>query len=301
MAYLVEARNITKAFVTKTGFFGRAQEYFLALNDVSLAIAPGEVVGLVGESGSGKSTLGRLLVHLMQSDQGQVLFGGQPWLQADRRQYQIIFQDPDSAFDPRWTIGKSMLEGLLVYERGLSKHEQVKRLHQVMELVGLQNSLAHKYPHQLSGGQKQRAAIARALIMQPQFLVLDEVVSALDVSTQAQILALLKQIQQELGLAMLFISHDLAVVASIAQRVAVMWQGKIVEMGPATAVTSAPQHPYTKRLFSAVPTLRPEKKPKLEIDQEELETLSLQQRLPKLTPTSYEAEEIGEGHYIFVP
>jgi len=311
MAYLVEAKNVTKAFVTKTNLWGKAQEYFLALNNVSLAVAENEIVGLVGESGSGKSTLGRLLTYLIKPDQGEILFAGQNLnqrgleqgqrnLRQQRRNFQIVFQDPDSALDPRWEVGRSVLEGLLVFEPGLTKAAQSKRLNELLDLVALPHLIAHKYPHQLSGGQKQRLAIARALILKPKFLVLDEVASALDMSIQAQILNLLRAIQQELKLSILFISHDLAVIEYISQRVAVLWQGKLVEMGPSKILAKAPYHPYTRRLFSAVPSLKTKTK-RFKVQPEELTPLNSPQTLTQLASSDYLKREIAPDHFVFLP
>lgn len=264
MTYLVEARNLTKDFVTKTSFWGVPKERITAVDNVSLGVGYGEILGLVGESGSGKSTLGRLMTYLIKPSSGDVLFDGQSYeygrscrqLQKQRRNFQIVFQDPDSALDPRWEVGRSVLEGLLAFDSGLACSKQKKVLEEALNLVGLSHKIIEKYPHELSGGQKQRLAIARALIIKPSFLVLDEVVSALDVSIQAQILNLLRDIHRSLGVTMLFISHDLAVVEYISHRVAVMWHGKIVELGPTADIVQNSQHPYTKMLFSAVPSLK---------------------------------------------
>jgi oligopeptide/dipeptide ABC transporter ATP-binding protein len=232
-----------------------------AVTDVSLSLDRGETVGLVGESGSGKSTLGRILLGLLAPSEGRVSFDGTDLVSvkaADRRRLrrrmQIVFQDPQSSLDPRRTVGSQITDGLAIH-RIVPPAQRVARVEQLLAQVGLQSADGGRYPHQFSGGQRQRIGIARALATDPDFLVADEPVSALDVSVQAQVLDLLAGLRERLGLALLFISHDLAVVRSLCERVLVMYLGRIMESGPVSRVFNAPRHPYTKALLSAVPHL----------------------------------------------
>ncbi|MBI1851708.1 MAG: ABC transporter ATP-binding protein [Planctomycetes bacterium] len=263
---LVEARHLVKHFpVRGPGFFARAREVVRAVDGVSLQVAPGEIVALVGESGCGKSTVGRLLVRLLDPTSGDVLFDGESIfalgpreLRAARRRFQIVFQDPDASLDPRLTVGQSVAEGLEIHRlaRGRALRDRVADL---LAQVGLLADHAARYPHELSGGQKQRVGIARALAVEPRFIVLDEAVSALDVSVQAQIVNLLLDLRARRGLAYLFVSHDLALVSQIADRVAVMYLGEIVEEAPADRLFAKPLHPYTQALLAATPVPDPER------------------------------------------
>ena len=230
-----------------------------ALNGVSFAIARGETLGLVGESGSGKSTLGRVVIRLAPASAGSVRFEGNEVLSLGgaelrtlRRRMQMVFQDPYSSLNPRMRAGTAVAEGLEIH-RLLPRREIPARVAQLFDEVGLDPSYATRYPHELSGGQRQRVGIARALAVDPTFLVCDEPVSALDVSVQAQVLNLLKGLQQRRGLSFLFIAHDLAVVRQLAHRVAVMYFGRIVELAEAEVIVRNPRHPYTRALLSAVP------------------------------------------------
>ncbi len=230
----------------------RAPPVIAAVQGLSLTVAQGEVLGIVGESGSGKSTLARLVMGFERPDQGRVLLNGQEAHRlpaAARRQTQMVFQDPSDSLDPRRSIGWSITEPLLAM--GLRAAERHARAADLLARVGLAPADMHRYPHEFSGGQRQRIAIARAISPDPALLVADEPVAALDVSVQAQVLNLLLELNLTLGLAMLFISHDLAVVASIADRIAVMHHGRIIETGPTARIVSAPAHPYTQALFAA--------------------------------------------------
>jgi oligopeptide transport system ATP-binding protein len=258
MSALIEARALVKTFPIRSGSLGRAHGYVHAVTDVDLDVEAGEVVGLVGESGCGKTTLGRLLLRLLEPDSGSIRFDGQDLLAASgpelrrlRAQMQIVFQDPFASLDPRATIGDSIAEGLRV--QGVPGKERVGRVEQSLELVGLEAYHARRYPHQFSGGQRQRIGIARALAVQPRLLVADEPVSAPDVSLQSQILNLLRDLQRRLHLTVLFVAHNLAVVEHLCDRVAVMYLGRIVEIGTRDDVFSRPLHPYTRALLAAAP------------------------------------------------
>jgi oligopeptide/dipeptide ABC transporter ATP-binding protein len=258
---LVIATRLTRHF-TQHRLLRRARAV-QAVNDVSLTILRGESVGLVGESGSGKSTVGRLILGLLQATDGHIAFdgvelatAGRQRLRNLRRRMQLVFQDPYASLDPRRRIGAQISDGLAIHRIG-ERAERTTRINQLLAQVGLEAAHAARFPHEFSGGQRQRVAIARALATEPDFLVADEPVSALDVSVQAQVLALLAELRARLGLAMLFISHDLAAVRSVCDRVAVMYLGRIMEEGPVHEVFSRPLHPYTIALLSAVPTLDP--------------------------------------------
>jgi len=260
---LVEARGLTKHFPIRKGILRRIHAYARAVDGVSFEIVPGQTLGLVGESGSGKSTLGRCVLRLLKIDDGELRIAGQDITKVSRRQLrvvrrnaQMIFQDPYSSFDPRSTVGSSITEPLRAHEH-MNRRERDDRAAELVSLVGLGRPHLERYPYQFSGGQLQRLAIARALAINPQLVVCDEPVSSLDVSTQAQVINLMRRLQDELGVAYLFIAHDLSVVRHVSNDIAVMYLGRIVEQGPAEAVYSTPKHPYTEALLSAVPVPDP--------------------------------------------
>jgi oligopeptide/dipeptide ABC transporter ATP-binding protein len=255
---LLSARDLVKRYPLRSGLFGRDGS-FAVVDGVSFDVGRGETLGLVGESGSGKSTIGRLLLRLEEPTEGRVFFDGEDWLAIEgtelrrkRRDLQIIFQDPQTSLNPRMTCGVQIAEPLRVQRiaRGRQLSERVAAL---LDEVGLSRDMARRFPSELSGGQRQRVAIARALATRPKFVVCDEPVSALDVSVAAQVLNLLADLRERNALSYLFISHDLAVVSRVADRIAVMYLGRIVEEGPAHDVIHNPQHPYTRALLSVVP------------------------------------------------
>ena len=264
---LLEVRHLKVHFPVRHGVFSRVRAYVKAVEDVSFTIAPGETLGLVGESGCGKTTLGRAIVRLTDPTSGSILFEGKDLarmsgaeLRGRRRRFQMIFQDPYGSLDPRMIVEDIVGEALDIHRLVESAPGRQKRVEELLEAVGLDRTHAQRYPHELSGGQRQRVGIARALGVEPALIVCDEPVSALDVSVQAQIINLLQDLQQQRGIAYLFIAHDLAVVEHISRRVMVMYLGKVVELAEAKAIISAPKHPYTQALISAVPMVDPDSK-----------------------------------------
>ncbi len=260
---LLEVENLTKHFPVRGGVLQRTIAEVKAVESVSFTVRRGETLGLVGESGCGKTTVGRMLVRLIDPTSGSIKFDGRDILQAKgsdlknlRREMQIIFQDPFSSLDPRTPVGDSIGEGLLVHGMHNSRERHQKVL-EIMHKVGLEDYHARRYPHEFSGGQRQRIGIARALVLQPKFLVCDEPVSALDVSIQSQVLNLLRQLQREFGLTYIFIAHNMSVVEHISDRVAVMYLGKMVELADRVELYRNPQHPYTQALLSAIPVHNP--------------------------------------------
>jgi oligopeptide/dipeptide ABC transporter ATP-binding protein len=264
---LLEVKGLHKRFPIKGGIFGREVAAVNAVNDVSFKIKRGETLGLVGESGCGKTTLGRSILRLIEPTAGQVIFGGKDVTKMDanemramRRKMQIIFQDPYASLNPRMTIGGILSEPLDIHKLFRGKEERKKRLYELLDQVQMPKDALNKYPHEFSGGQRQRICIARALAVQPEFIVCDEPVSALDVSVQAQVVNLLMDLQKDLDLTYLFIAHDLKVVEYISNKVAVMYLGNVVEMASATELYGNAKHPYTKALFSAIPIPDPARK-----------------------------------------
>ncbi|WP_312455697.1 glutathione ABC transporter ATP-binding protein GsiA [Pseudescherichia sp.] len=260
---ILQVRDLVTRFGLRSGILNRVTREVRAVEHVSFDLWPGETLALVGESGSGKSTTGRALLRLVESQGGSILFEGKridtlpdSKLQPLRRDIQFIFQDPYASLDPRQTVGYSIMEPLRVH-RLMGEEDAQRRVAWLLERVGLKPEHAWRYPHEFSGGQRQRISIARALALDPKVVVADEAVSALDVSIQAQIINLLLDLQREMGIAFLFISHDMAVVERISHRVAVMYLGQIVEIGPRRAVFENPQHPYTRKLMAAVPVAEP--------------------------------------------
>lgn len=257
---LLKVEGLKVYYPVRSSFLNVRQTSFLrAVDGVSFELMPGEVLGLVGESGCGKSSLGKALLRLQEPTEGKVEINGQDFLSLKgeplrkaRPQIQMIFQDPYASLDPRMTVEATLREPLEAHGRW-DKNLGTKAIQSVLETVGISSKALSKYPHEFSGGQRQRIAIARALILKPKIIVADEPVSSLDVSVQAQVLNLLKEIQKEMNLSMVFISHNLAVVKYIADRIAVMYLGKVVEVAPKKELYSCPQHPYTQALISAVP------------------------------------------------
>jgi oligopeptide transport system ATP-binding protein len=259
---LLEVRDLVKHFPVRRGAFGEGQRHVRAVDGVSFDLWRGETLGLVGESGCGKSTTGRAVLRLVEPTAGRVRFDGQDvralgrdGLRALRRRAQIVFQDPVGSLNPRLSVGAMLEEALTVHGLGLPNRRD--RVVQLLEQVGLAADHIDRYPHELSGGQRQRVGIARALSVEPELLVLDEPVSALDVSVRAQVINLLADLQEKLGLTYLFIAHDLALVEHVSDRVAVMYLGRIVETADVPSLYAAPRHPYTRALLSAVPRADP--------------------------------------------
>jgi peptide/nickel transport system ATP-binding protein len=258
---LLQIEDLSVEFPVRNAL-GRTKEYFKAVDAVSLTVKPGETIGLVGESGCGKSTLARTILRLIPAARGQIYFQGENLtalpmgsqkLRQIRRNMQIVFQNPYNSLNPRLTIGQAIMEPLIIYKTGGNSVQRSAKVRDLLRRVGLDADWFNRYPHQLSGGQRQRVCIARALALNPQFIICDESVSALDVSVQAEILNLLKQLRQDFGLTYIFISHDLSVVRFMSDRIVVMNQGKIEEMGGAAQIINHPEKDYTKKLIASIP------------------------------------------------
>ena len=261
---LLQVRDLVKRFPVRSGLLRRTTGQVHAVDGVSFELLEGQTLGVVGESGCGKSTMGRCILRLIEPTSGQVVFDGQDVTAADRgslralaRQMQIIFQDPFASLNPRMTVGAIIGEGLLIHGLARNRTEVADRVAELLTMVGLSKDQMRRYPHEFSGGQRQRIGIARALAVQPRLIVCDEAVSALDVSIQAQVINLLQDLQEQLGLTYVFIAHDLSVVEHASNRVAVMYLGRIVEMADARDLYAQPRHPYTESLLSAVPVPDP--------------------------------------------
>jgi len=290
---LLEVRHLVKEFTRRRGLFGKAPGV-RAVDDVSFAIERGETFGLVGESGSGKTTTGRCILRLIEPTSGEVLFDGRDVLampraelRRARREMQIVFQDPYSSLNPRMRVGDIVEEPLVIHGLG-SKTERRARVAELFALVGLNPDQLRRYPHEFSGGQRQRIGLARALALNPSLVIADEPVSALDVSVQAQVVNLLMDLQQQLKLTYLFIAHDLRLVEHICSRVAVMYLGRIVEMGETAKLFSSPQHPYTKALLSAIPVPDPDaRRQRIVLDPKSFDRLAA-------------LRQVEEGHYAAV-
>ncbi|MCB1434511.1 MAG: dipeptide ABC transporter ATP-binding protein [Alphaproteobacteria bacterium] len=261
MTAVLEARHLSKTFPARDG-----KGVVRAVNDVSITVGEGETLGIVGESGCGKSTLARMLLRLIEPTSGEIAFRGEDLLalgpsgmRARRRDIQIVFQDPYASLDPRMSVAQIIAEPLDIHGIG-SRAERREKVRALLDLVGLDQGAGGRYPHEFSGGQRQRIGIARAIALEPKLLVLDEPVSALDVSIQAQIINLLDDLKGRMNLSYVFISHDLSVVQHVSDRVLVMYLGRVVELGPAQQVLEAPLHPYTQALVSAVPEIDPQQR-----------------------------------------
>lgn len=264
---LLRVENLRVHFPVQRSFFSKPEAWVRAVEDVSFTLGAGETLGLLGESGCGKTTLGRAVLRLGPVTEGSIRFDGMDIthlegraLREHRRQFQMIFQDPFSSLNPRFTVGQIVGEPLEVHRLVKDSATRDRRVSELLEWVGLDPRLAHRFPHEFSGGQRQRIGIARALAVEPRLIVCDEPVSALDVSVQAQVINLLQDLQKQRGLAYLFISHDLAVVEHLAHRILVMYLGQVMEEAPASVLCQQPLHPYTQALISAVPTVDPASK-----------------------------------------
>lgn len=312
---LLEVWDLKKHFPIRGGVLSRVVGSVKAVDGVSFAIRRGEVLGLVGESGSGKTTVGRTLLRLIEPTGGRILFDGEDItelsrerLRPYRRRMQIIFQDPFSSLNPRMTVGDIIAEPLIIHGIGKTPKERTERVAELLKLVGLSPDHMRRYPHEFSGGQRQRIGIARALAVAPEFIVADEPVSALDVSIQAQVVNLLQDLKEELGLTMLFIAHDLAVVEYISERVAVMYLGKVMEIASSRELYRNPKHPYTEALLSAVPIPDPTVKRERIVLQGDIPSpinppsgcvfrTRCRYALPECAHTVPELKEVSPGHY----
>ena len=295
---LIEMKNLKKYFPMKK------RQVLKAVENVTMDIYKGEILSLVGESGSGKTTLGRTVSRLYTKTNGDILFNGKPVEDYGRKEFtkkvQMIFQDPQASLNPRMTVGDIIAEGIDLHKLASSKQERMEKVYKLLEIVGLNREHASRFPHEFSGGQRQRIGIARALAVDPEVLVCDEPISALDVSIQAQVVNLLKDLQRERNLTLLFIAHDLSMVKYISDRVAVMYRGKVVELGTPEAVYGDPVHSYTKSLISAVPIADPDYKKTETIDMDESYLRSPIGNVTEINevPSEPELTEYRPGHFV---
>ena len=295
---LIEMKNLKKYFPMKK------RQVLKAVENVTMDIYKGEILSLVGESGSGKTTLGRTVSRLYAKTNGDILFNGKPVEEDGRKEFtkkvQMIFQDPQASLNPRMTVGDIIAEGIDLHKLASSKQERMEKVYKLLEIVGLNREHASRFPHEFSGGQRQRIGIARALAVDPEVLVCDEPISALDVSIQAQVVNLLKDLQRERNLTLLFIAHDLSMVKYISDRVAVMYRGKVVELGTPEAVYGDPVHSYTKSLISAVPIADPDYKKTKKIDMDESYLRSPMGDVSEIEviPETPELTEYRPGHFV---
>lgn len=307
---ILEVKNLKKYFDVGP------RQVLKAVDDISFSIKRGSTLGLVGESGCGKTTVGRTLVSLYEADGGEIIFDGKDIMSANKkelkqltRRMQMIYQDPYASLNPFFTVGEIISEGLIIHKIGANKKERMEIVYEVLELVGLHREHANRFPHEFSGGQRQRVGIARSLAVEPEFIVCDEAISALDVSIQAQIVNLLVDFQDKMGLTYLFIAHDLSMVRYISDRTAVMYLGKLVELGDGDEVYSHPVHPYTQGLLSAVPIADPrrERSHKVQLLEGEVQSpinpkpgCRFFKRCPKATGICSEVTpeliDVGSGH-----
>ncbi|RDE09338.1 ABC transporter ATP-binding protein [Pelagibacterium lacus] len=294
---LLKVSDLQKTFGGKGGLLGRGRPEVRAVDHVSFEVRQGETLGLVGESGSGKSTTGRVLLQLEHPTGGEIEFEGnrltglsKSALKPFRRKMQIIFQDPYASLNPRMTVGDFVEEPMIVHRLVGGRAERRARVAELFDLVGLDPSFARRYPHEFSGGQRQRINIARALALEPSFIVADEPITALDVSIQAQIVNLFQDLQERLGLTYLFIAHDLSMIRYLCHRVAVMLRGKIVEIGPTEAIFANPQHAYTRALLSAIPVPDPDVESQRHAIAFDYET--------QKSPDGAEMRPVGPDHYV---
>ena len=295
---LIEMKNLKKYFPMKK------RQVLKAVENVTMDIYKGEILSLVGESGSGKTTLGRTVSRLYAKTNGDILFNGKPVEDYGRKEFtkkvQMIFQDPQASLNPRMTVGDIIAEGIDLHKLASSKQERMEKVYKLLEIVGLNREHASRFPHEFSVGQRQRIGIARALAVDPEVLVCDEPISALDVSIQAQVVNLLKDLQRERNLTLLFIAHDLSMVKYISDRVAVMYRGKVVELGTPEAVYGDPVHSYTKSLISAVPIADPDYKKTKKIDMDESYLRSPMGDVSEIEviPETPELTEYRPGHFV---
>jgi peptide/nickel transport system ATP-binding protein len=301
---ILEVKNLSKRFDIHSGLFGRLSGRVHAVENVTFDLFAGETLSLVGESGCGKSTTGRAIMRLIEPDGGSVMVEGRDMVSLDKREMremrksvQMIFQDPYASLNPRMTVGQAIAEPYLEHRMGTSK-EAKEVVADMLRKVGLAPDMATRYPHEFSGGQRQRICIARALALQPKVIVADESVSALDVSIKAQVINLMLDLQQSLNLAFLFISHDMAVVERVSHRVAVMYLGEIVEIGPRASVFGNPQHPYTKKLMAAVPVPDPDRRREKRAGT--ADELKSPIRAADYVPPMREFRAVSDGHLVAI-